>query len=277
MGFYFDLWIFGSPMELRTNNNIYNQLPYCLYPKKKFIPELKRGGFNGNFHKVSPFDYFTHLLSDNRCETLLKAGYTNLFSYFIYNSRRLSDYWPSIRIAIRNGYQIKDAGIWVDYLDNLRYFGKDLYSPRYVCSADLRREHDRYMKKRRRIIDREQQEVRRERNMENEKRYSEAKARFFGIEFTDGTILVRVIESVAELRIEGEKMHHCVGSYYDKVDSLILSATIDGKRIETVEVSLSKLSVIQCRGVCNKNTQYHNNIIDLVNRNIPAIQQRLAA
>ena len=74
-------------------------------------------------------------------------------------------------------------------------------------------------------------------------------------------------------------MHHCVywNGYYRKDDSLILSATIDGKRIETVEVSLSKLTVVQSRGVCNKNTSYHARIIDLVNRNMSLIQQRIAA
>ena len=74
-------------------------------------------------------------------------------------------------------------------------------------------------------------------------------------------------------------MHHCVYSngYYRKDDSLILSATIDGKRIETVEVSLSKLTVVQSRRVCNQNTQYHAQIIDLVNRNMSLIQQRIVA
>ena len=74
-------------------------------------------------------------------------------------------------------------------------------------------------------------------------------------------------------------MHHCVywNGYYRKDDSLILSATIDGKRIETVEVSLSKLAVVQSRGVCNQNTQYHAQIIDLVNRNMSLIQQRIVA
>jgi|GEM_PF-4537120 len=71
--------------------------------------------------------------------------------------------------------------------------------------------------------------------------------------------------------------HHCVGGYHSKNDSLILSACIDGERIETIEISLSQLRVIQSRGVCNSNTKYHNQIIDLVNRNIPLIEQRLAA
>lgn len=70
---------------------------------------------------------------------------------------------------------------------------------------------------------------------------------------------------------------HCVGSYHTKTDSLILSACIDGKKIETIEVSLTQLRVIQSRGVCNKNTKYHDQIVNLVNQNIPLIEKRLAA
>ncbi|OJX64584.1 MAG: hypothetical protein BGO84_02835 [Dysgonomonas sp. 37-18] len=71
--------------------------------------------------------------------------------------------------------------------------------------------------------------------------------------------------------------HHCVAGYHSKADSLILSACIDGKRIETIEVSISQLKVIQSRGVCNKNTKHHNKIIQLVEQNISLIENRLAA
>ena len=77
--------------------------------------------------------------------------------------------------------------------------------------------------------------------------------------------------------LEGKAMHHCVGNYYTREDSLILSATINGKRIETVEVSLSQMKVLQCRGVCNSNTEYHDRIIRLVEDNAGLIRQRMNA
>ena len=77
------------------------------------------------------------------------------------------------------------------------------------------------------------------------------------------------------METEGRLMHHCVGGYHNKVDSLILSATIDGKRIETIEVSLKTLKVVQSRGVCNSNTEYHDRIIRLVEDNAGLIQQRM--
>ena len=57
-------------------------------------------------------------------------------------------------------------------------------------------------------------------NREKEAGFLKAKARFFGLLFTDGQITVRVLESVAEIILEGKAMHHCVGSYHSKADSL---------------------------------------------------------
>lgn len=74
-------------------------------------------------------------------------------------------------------------------------------------------------------------------------------------------------------------MHHCVwaNAYYLKENSLILSATIDRQRIETVEVDLQTLKVVQSRGVCNSNTEYHDRIVNLVNSNMDLIRKRISA
>jgi fibrillarin-like rRNA methylase len=44
-----------------------------------------------------------------------------------------------------------------------------------------------------------------------------------------------------------------------------VSAHVEGK---TVEVSLSQKKVMQSRGLCNKNSPYHDRIIEQVNRHI---------
>lgn len=74
-------------------------------------------------------------------------------------------------------------------------------------------------------------------------------------------------------------MHHCVwaNAYYLKENSLILSATIGRQRIETVEVDLQTLKVVQSRGVCNSNTEYHDRIVNLVNSNMDLIRKRISA
>jgi putative methionine-R-sulfoxide reductase with GAF domain len=270
-------------MELRNENsnnkyyaNVYDKIyTGVVYPRQRLIPELKRTGYRTALYGQKPLDLFRILLSDSRAETLLKTGQTKLLKRLLDMGwqRNIDNYWASVRICIRNNYAIKDATLWCDYLDFLRFFGRDLHNAQYVCPTDLKVEHDRYMHKKAKADARQELE----KQLEKEAEYREAKEKFFGLMFSDGLISVRVLESVAEIVSEGKAMHHCVGSYHSKTDSLILSAYIDGKRIETIEISLSQLRVIQSRGVCNKNTKYHERIITLVNNNIPLIEKRLAA
>ena len=73
-------------------------------------------------------------------------------------------------------------------------------------------------------------------------------------------------------------MHHCVytNEYYARPECLILSARVDGKRVETVEVSLKTFEVIQSRSVCNGVSDYHNRIVKLVRDSIIDIKKRTA-
>lgn len=277
---YYDQWIYSTDLELHGESWVYNRIwTDDIYPRMKLIRELKRTGYKGGLYGQNPTDLFRILLTDNRAESLLKIGQESLFRLYLDDkSRRYDDYWPSIRIAVRNGYKIEDAMTWCDYIDALRTLDKDIRNPKYVCPADLSREHDRCIAKLARLA-----RLEADRNLmshlKNECAYYKAKARFFGLAFSDGQIAVRVLESVKEIIMEGKVMHHCVATneYYKKANSLILSATINGKRLETVEVSLSKLQVIQSRGVCNQDTEYHDRIVELVNSNMRLIEKRIAA
>ncbi|GHV16186.1 hypothetical protein FACS1894169_09530 [Bacteroidia bacterium] len=272
---YYDSWIFHTPLELRQEIDVYNRVyTGVVYPRQKLIPELKRTGYEKALYGQKPLDLFRTLLTDSRAETLIKAGQTQLLKRIMDTGwKNIGNYWQSIRICIRNGYKIKDAALWCDYIDFLRFFGKDLHNAKYVCPTNLNAEHDRYMRKKAKADARQELE----KQLEKEADYRKAKEKFFGLVFSDGLINIRVLESVAEIVLEGKAMHHCAGSYHSKTDSLILSACIDGKRIETIEVSLSQLKVIQSRGICNKNTEHHSRIIQLVESNIPLIEKRLAA
>lgn len=278
---YYDAWIFHSDMELRREtSNSYTPSVYdriytgAVYPRMKFIPEIKRTGIKKAFYGQKPLDIFRTLLTDPRAETLVKTGNTKLLRRIMDSGwKNINNYWQSVRICIRGGYKINDATLWCDYIDLLRFFGKDLHNAKYVCPANLKAEHDRYVQKKAKAD--AQAEL--EKQLEKEAEFKAIKAKFFGLIFSDGRISIRVLESIQEIVAEGQAMHHCVGSYSTKEDSLILSATIDGKRIETVEVSISKLKVIQSRGLCNKNTKHHSQILSLVENNMPLIEQRLAA
>ena len=95
----------------------------------------------------------------------------------------------------------------------------------------------------------------------------------------DVTSAIRISwKSVAEMAEEGTEMHHCVFNmeYYKKNDSLILSARDEaGNRLETVEVCLSSLKVMQCFGRSNSITPEHNKILELVNKNMGMIAKAM--
>lgn len=278
---YYDLWLERSVMELRSNKKFrgYDIDAYKTYPTARLIPELKRNGFNGKYYNLTPQRLFPAILSDSRKETLLKTGQTELLRYSIETAMNLQEYWGVIKICIRNHYAVRDASMWCDLVRLLQHFGKDTNNPKYVCPSDLFAEHDKWLYRRNAELDRQRKEAQRQKAFEEEQNFKALKGKFFGISFTDGRIEVKVLESVAEYMEEGREMHHCVFSnaYYLKKDSLILSATIDGKRIETIEVSLETLQVVQSRGICNKQTEYHNQIIQLVNKNVEQIRKRITA
>ena len=56
--FYYDLWNEYSDMEVRKNGEFraYDINPVCTYPRQRFIPEVKRNGFKGDYHNILPYD-----------------------------------------------------------------------------------------------------------------------------------------------------------------------------------------------------------------------------
>jgi hypothetical protein len=280
MSYYDDAWILYSALEIRPDKDHHYISPTAIYPRQKFIPELKRAGYKGDNFNLTHFNLFKTLLSDSRAETLLKAGQTQLLRYFSGDSiKYLAFYWTSIKICLRNNYHIRDADNWKDYIDLLRFFHKDLHNAKYVCPNDLNAEHDRYVRKKRALQEREKSAAAREKALKAETKFKKMKSNFFGIEFTDGIIQIRMLNSVEEVMHEGDRMHHCVfaSDYHLRPDSLILSACVNGVPMETVEFCLSKMEVKQCRGIHNKNTEYHDQIVEFVNQNKRLIRKRMAA
>jgi len=196
------------------------------------------------------------------------------------DSYRVENYWPSIKICLRNKYKVKDHRIYIDYLDLLKYFKKDLRNAKYVCPKNLMKEHDILMKKKREILRLEEQErnrlaiLKRQENLEKARiEFIERMNKFFDLEFKKGLIKIVPLKSIDEFKKEGDILNHCVftNEYYSKKESLILSARIRNKPIETIEISLDKLQVEQARGLNNKATKYHDQILEIINKNMPLI------
>ena len=279
MGHYIDSFAYYSPMAIRRDSEAYRFVARCpLCPEVKLSDTLKRNGFEGKCYDIAPTSLIPALLTDSRAETLLKAGRTEHLRYFLSRARTINEYWPAYKITLRRGYDITDIALWCDYVDMLRRLGKDMHNAHYVCPEDLQAAHDTAQRKLQAQREKEAEAQRRQKAIENEERFQALKALFFGIAFTDGTIQVRVLESVQEYIEEGQALHHCVftNEYHLKEKSLILSASIDGKSIETIELSLETMEILQCRGLMNQNTEYHERIIELVHQNMKQIQSRVA-
>ena len=278
-GHYVDSFAYYSPMAIRRDNEAYRFVARCpLCPKVKLSDTLKRNGFDGKCYDIAPTSLIPALLTDSRAETLMKAGRTEHLCYLLSRPQKWDSYWPAYKITLRRSYDITDIALWCDYIDMLIRLGRDTHNAHYVCPEDLQQAHNEILRKLRARQEREQEEHKRQKALEDEARFQKLKAPFFGVAFTDGSIQIRVLESVQEYIEEGQALHHCIftNEYHLKEKSLILSARIEGKRIETIEVSLETMQVIQCRGLMNQNTEYHERIIELVHRNIKEIQSRLA-
>lgn len=283
MAWVYDAWDFRKPIGLKCKaQSRYSYSPdkydinsEFIYPVRRIIPKLKRNGFTFRCNKVSASTLAIMLLIDNEAEMLIK---TKQYDLLYQKSVRgiPQDIKPSINICNRNGYRIKDASLWIDYIHMLQHFNIDIHNAKYVCPADLKREHDKLLKRRIRE-EAKQREIDRMKEVKRwEKTYVLEKGRFFGICFGNENIVITVVQSIAEMEEEGKAMHHCVyaSGYYKKKESLILSAKDkNGNRIETIELNLKTFKVVQSRGVCNSSTPMHDEIINLVNKNINLIKK----
>ena len=183
---------------------------------------------------------------------------------------------------MRNNYIVDDATLYVDCLDLLQRYGKDLRNAYYVCPANLHEAHNIYMQ--RKMRDDEKLRKKRDAEMllkqkEQEKAFLERIAKFADLTITDGKIVITPLKSLEEFMQEGQAMHHCVFSngYWKRNDCLILSAKIENQRVETIEINLNKFNIVQSRAKCNGVSGHHDKIVGLVKNNINKIRSLATA
>jgi len=279
---YCDSW--NGDMEIRKEYNRYyysssydkyDVYPEKLHPDSEIKPEFKKIGIDHTLKELSMLEAIKSIPKNQRAETLLKAKQYGLLYGEIKGHEPINFRWPSIKICMRNKYYVSDSKMWFDYLDLLSYFHKDLRNAHYVCPKDLKKSHDRLMNKKRAIQKKEDEERRKARAIENEAAFKVLKEKFMGLSFSDGLILIKVLESVQEYVEEGDKLHHCVftNNYFSKPNTLCLSARIENEPIETIELSLNDFKILQCRGKHNQSSEHHDRIIQLMNKNIRKIKQ----
>ncbi len=245
-----------------------------VYPIRKVIKKIRRNGFKQGLHNQSPYSLFSALLSSSTAETLMKTKQYELLSHYISNHENIDKYWSTIKIAMKNNYMIKDPSTYFDYLGFLKKARRDLHSPKYICPKDLHREHNRYLDKIRRAEEALELEERIRKIKEAEAIYKINNRRFFSLNIKNENIIIRSFRTVKQVQRESWILKHCAfeSNYYSKIDSLLLSAKIDKKPVETIQVCLRTYKVLQTRGWDNEPTIHSRIIIKLVNNSMNEIK-----
>ena len=184
----------------------------------RILPQLRRNGFKGDFHGISPVRLFKALLSDPRIETLMKGGEIEVMKHFLFNTRTADECWASYLIAKRHKYQIDNLSMWCDYLRMLKKLGQDLRNPKNICPEDFMAAHDNATRKIEAIHEKERAAEQRRWEIERREREQQRqlqrkkdaedfianKSKFFGLVITDEEIIVKVLESIDEYYNEGK-------------------------------------------------------------------------
>lgn len=290
-GYYnFDQWDHNSKISIKRNYSVFTIIPgVIIYPKKKILHILKRNGYNGEYFDSHLPTLLKLLIINPHVETIVKAGYINLLR--IQNKsdilrgvksrlEEFDEYWPQIKMVMRYKYKIDDVDMWFDHLRMLKYVKKDILNLKHILPENLNEEHtklNRLIERRREKeyskLRRKHEEERIKRLEKDEKNYLKSKSKYFDIELSHDKFKVVVLKSLNEFKEEGKKLIHCVYSsvYYNKQDSLILSARINNEPIETIEFSLSEKRVIQSHGTRNDDSELHDEIITFINSNAKTI------
>ena len=280
MSYYLDQWKWDSGWKLRTAGGRAYTVWGWVAKKPEILPELKRRGLKRMSDGCSPYEQIEKVMHNWQAEVLLKHGAQSLFDLYIRDSWKVTKYWPSVRIALRHKYAIRNAGMWVDYLHLLKEEGKDLRNPHYICPDNLRKAHDVQLEARERRREkarraREEEEARRlaEQLSEDGKTNLEYIARMgkvLGVMVRRGDITLQPMQSIRDFFEEGSALHHCVfrNGYYKHDHCLIIGAKVRGRRTETIELNTKDWRVVQCRGTHNQPSRHHDRILRVLKDNM---------
>lgn len=276
IGSYGSSW--QGVLEIRSEGyyKSYNPIPDLYCHTSKFRQEYEKKGVSHKMKYIT-LKSVVDKVQDSEVETLLKAGYYEIVAGW--HSYEIKNFWNSLKICIRNKYKIKSVDLYRDLMNALNYLGKDLRNAHYVCPKNLKKAHDYFIQKK--------NEAEIGKNIANNilkakksnPKFIKEKEKFFNLEMSKGQIKIVPLKSVPEFLAEGEVLNHCVfkSNYYEKKNSLVLSARINGKPIETIEFDLKEQKIIQAYGFKNKPSKHHDDIVKLVNRDSFKIMQIIAS
>lgn len=265
---YSDAYIFTRDISIKavsdrwgSYHDAYFYTGNAVYPRRRVIPELKRRGYNKAVYELPTIYVMQELLRNPKYETLVKAGRIDILKGMSVDE--INRWWPQVKMLIRHDYHPHSIGVWKDTLKMAMDCGYDIHSPKYILPADLDAMHDMMTRKNNRRMARENIKKCRLSNIQ----YWENFGELLSVIITDGDVKIMPLQNKEEFIEEGESMHHCVASYFDRKDSLILSVRVKGKRLATVELDTKDFSIVQCRAACNAEPEGYDYICKLIDDN----------
>lgn len=269
--FYEWRWVLSRPsdFEFKKITDRYGYSKWKItaditYPKINYIDTFKYCAYN----KKSPMfsvSYFEFYLKKPQIEFLAKCGRWEFILYAYRHDNFFDKYRGPIKTVIKNKYKVEDVGIWVDYLKALIYFNKDISSPKWCCPEDLRKAHNRWLEKKKQQIE------------ENDiKAFDRRVSPYEGINLGKGDIEIVAISDIDQMKHEAKilKLCYITSNYYKKENSIVLSARVKGVPTEGIEINLKARTIIQIRGYDNNPSPYHDEIKDLVYKNLNKLFQK---
>lgn len=255
-------------------------------PGSKFRKEFTRVGVSRSkmLQKYSFMKAVELFVNNPIGETLYKSGQKEWIQAMTENQKLVKSLWPSIKICFRNKYEINNVRTWIDYVEMLKKYGRDIRNPKYICPDDLHKEHNRYVEKERRAREAQYEIDRIERLAEKlkesealEKEYSKAKGKFVGVKFSSAIYDVHFLNSVQEFMEEGSALRHCIFSReYFKEKTLLFSVrNKEGDRLATAEVSPKTWRVLQVRTFNNVVSPESKAITKMITDNFGVIKDRM--
>lgn len=277
---YYDMWQWHTNLEIRTMSHGMSMrqelMPSHIYPDIGYTSLLYRNGFRGNVQNCNPHFLFSMLLKSNIIESLWKQGKYKLVEFAIRKGEEdIIKYSNQIRIAHNNNYEIKNFKLWSDYLYMANELGRDINSPKHVCPKNLKRSHDNVSNKITIIRRKEKLKEQIERMKEDNILYTKRIKKYSKLKFVFGDLVITTIKTIQDIQKEAQELQHCVfsGGYHKKENSLLLSAKIKNKHIETIEISLLRAKILQARGKNNKPSKHNEQIKFLIDKNMNKIMK----
>lgn len=281
-----DSWS-SNPEVMLKKNPYLNKVYADALITKSIHPILKRNGWDGKLFHRDAVDVPTLLLSDPEFETIWKIGQKGICMWCVFGTGSYA--WHQthlesheikrvVKLANRHGRIFATRHEWLDEMDyvrDLKELGKDIGNPAILFPANFQEEkmriNDKVMERRERI--RQEREVQQKMEAAERERKQKEWIKTYQRRFKDMTIIkdgyvITPLLTKGDFEDEYKALHHCIRTYYGKINALLVSISFENQKTETAEINLEKYEIIQCRGLQNHPSEHHNDIMRLLQNNI---------